>query len=76
MKYLISLATGLFIGLWIAWPGILSPNNWKCFKEIIDKTANDKISLKAILSVSPSYLLKMKKNNDSKIRIVSDACFR
>ena len=76
MKSLFFLFSGLMIGLWISWPGIFYPNNWRCFKEIIDKSANDKISIKAVLAVSPRYLLKMKKNNDSKIRIVSDACFR
>ena len=36
-----------------------------------------KISVKAALSVPPNYLLKGKnKGMDSKLRIVSDACFR
>jgi len=49
----------------------------KCFNEIISKSAEDKISLKAALEISPSYLLKSKnKKVASKIRIVADACFR
>ncbi len=71
------LSFGISIGFWIAWPGILVPKNWKCFKDIIAKSANEKVSLKAVLAVSPNYLLKGQNNNmASKIRIVSDACFR
>ena len=51
--------------------------NWKCFKQIIAKSTEDKISLKAALEISPSYFLKAKnKKTTSKIRIVADACFR
>ena len=51
--------------------------NWKCFNQIIAKSAEDKISLKAALEISPSYFLKAKnKKTTSKIRIVADACFR
>ena len=51
--------------------------NWKCFNEIIEKSAEDKISIKALMEVSPSYLIKGKNNNmSSKIRVVADACFR
>ena len=53
------------------------PENWKCFNQIIAKSAEDKISLKAALEISPSYFLKAKnKKKTSKIRIVADACFR
>ena len=71
------LLSGLALGLWISWPGIVIPNNWKCFKDIIDKSNNEQISLKAALALSPNYLLKGKnKDRVSKLRIVSDACFR
>jgi hypothetical protein len=77
MRSFLLLCSGICIGFWISWPGILIPNNWKCFKDIIAKSTNEKISLKAVLAVSPNYLLKGQKNNiASKIRIVSDACFR
>ena len=77
MRSFLLLFSGIFIGFWISWPGILFPNNWKCFKGIIAKSTNEEISLKAVLAVSPNYLLKGHKNNiSSKIRIVSDACFR
>jgi len=53
------------------------PENWKCFNDIILKSAENKISLKAALEISPSYFLKGKsKKTPSKIRIVADACFR
>ena len=77
MRFFLFLFLGFFAGLYLSWPGLLIPENWKCFKEIIAKSANDKISLKAALEISPSYLLKSKnKKTSSKIRIVADACFR
>ena len=77
MRSFLFLFSGIFIGLYISWPGILISKNWKCFKEIIDKSAEDKISIKAVMEVSPSYLINSnKKNMTSKIRVVADACFR
>ena len=77
MKSVFLLFLGLFIGLWAAWPGIVIPNNWKCFKEIITKSTKEQISFRATLAVSPNYLLKRKNNKRiSKLRVVSDACFR
>ena len=77
MKSVFLITLGIIIGFWIAWPGILIPKNWKCFRNIINKSVNDKISLKAVLAVSPNYILNGKSiNNSSKIRLVSDACFR
>tara|TARA_B100002051_G_scaffold264961_1_gene290433 strand:- start:668 stop:889 length:222 start_codon:yes stop_codon:yes gene_type:complete len=71
------LFTGLFLGLYLSWPGILISKNWKCFNDIIAKSAEDKISIKAVLQISPSYLIKSKnKNILTKVRIVADACFR
>ena len=77
MRYFLLLILGFFAGLYLSWPGLLIPENWKCFNEIIAKSAEDKISLKAALEISPSYFLKAKnKKTTSKIRIVADACFR
>jgi hypothetical protein len=77
MRFLGFLSLGIFVGLYLSWPGLLIPENWKCFKDVIAKSAEDKISLKAALEISPSYLLKGKnKKKASKIRIVADACFR
>ncbi len=77
MRIFLFLFFGIFTGLCLSWPGLLIPENWKCFNDIISKSAEDKISLKAALEISPSYLLKGKnKKKASKIRIVADACFR
>ena len=77
MRYFLLLILGFFAGLYLSWPGLLIPENWKCFNQIIEKSAEDKISLKAALEISPSYFLKAKnKKTTSKIRIVADACFR
>ena len=77
MRFFGFIFLGIFGGLYLSWPGILIPGNWKCFNEIIAKSAEDKISFKAALEISPSYLLKSKnKKTSSKIRIVADACFR
>jgi len=75
MRFFFFLVFGIFVGLYLSWPGLLLPENWKCFNQIIEKSAEDKISLKAALEISPSYFLKDKKTT-SKIRIVADACFR
>ena len=77
MKFFLFLLFGIFAGLYLSWPGFVILENWKCFNDIISKSAEDKISLKAALEISPSYLLKRNnKNTASKIRIVADACFR
>ena len=77
MRSFLFLFLGFFVGLYFSWPGILISKNWKCFNEIITKSAEDKISIKAVLEVSPSYLIKRQnKNKISKIRVVADACFR
>ena len=77
MRAFLFILLGFFAGLSLSWPGILIPGNWKCFNEIIAKSSEDKISFKAALEISPSFLLKGKnKKTTSKIRIVADACFR
>ena len=77
MRSFLLLFSGIFAGLYLSWPGILILKNWKRFNEIIEKSAEDKISIKALMEVSPSYLIKSKNNNmSSKIRVVADACFR
>ena len=77
MKYFLFLFSGIFAGLYLSWPGLLNSKNWKCFNDIIAKSSEDKISLKAVMELSPSYLIKSKnKKMSSKIRIVADACFR
>ena len=77
MRLFFFLFCGIFTGLNLSWPGLVLPENWKCFNDIIANSTEDKISLKAALEISPSYLLKGKnRKTASKIRIVADACFR
>ena len=77
MRFFLLLFFGFLAGLYLSWPGLIIPENWKCFNDIISKSTEDKISFKAALEISPSYLLKSnKKKTASKIRIVADACFR
>ena len=65
MRSFLLLFSGIFAGLYLSWPGILILKNWKCFNEIIEKSAEDKISIKALMEVSPSYLIKGKNSNIS-----------
>ena len=77
MRFFLFLSFGIIAGLCLSWPGLLKPENWKCFNDIIAKSVDDKISLKAALEISPSYLLKgNNKKTGSKLRIIADACFR
>ena len=77
MRSFLFLFSGFIAGVFLSWPGVLILQNWKCFNDIITKSAENKISIKAALEVSPSYLIKNKnKNIESKLRIVADACFR
>ena len=77
MRSFLFLFSGILVGLYLSWPGIVISKNWKCFNEIIRKSSEDKVSMKAVLEVSPNYLIKSKnKKIPSKIRIVADACFR
>ena len=77
MRFFLFLFFGIFLGLYLSWPGLVIPENWKCFNQFISKFAEDKISLKAALEISLNYLLDAKnKKTTSKIRIVADACFR
>ena len=77
MRLVLFLFFGIFTGLYLSWPGLVIPENWKCFKDIIAKSTEDKISLRAAMAISPCYVLKRKnRKSASKIRIVADACFR
>ena len=77
MRVVLFLFFGIFAGLYLSWPGLVMLENWNCFTDIISKSTENKISLKAALEISPNYLLKGKnKNKVSKIRMVADACFR
>ena len=77
MRFFLFLFFGIFVGLYLSWPGLVILENWKCFNQSIARSAEDKISIKAALEISPSYFLKARnKKTPSKIRIVGDPCFR
>ena len=77
MKNIFLLFIGIIGGLWLAWPGITSKRNWSCASEIILNSKEEKTDMRAVLAVSPNYLLKRKSNSPiDKLRIVGDACFR
>ena len=51
--------------------------NLEFFMRIINNSKKDKLFFKAVLSISPKILLQgYKMNYPSKLRIVSEACFR
>ena len=77
MKSFMILVSGFIFGIWVSWPGIVSFKNWDCFFEIIEKSKKDKLSFRAALAVSPKFFLRGDSiDNSSKLRIISDACFR
>ena len=77
MKGFLFFLFGILLGSWFSWPGITSTENWECFMRIINDSKNDKLSLKAVLSISPKFLLRSESMNyPQKLRIVSDVCFR
>ena len=63
--FLHSLFSVLVLGLCTAWLGIVIPNNWECFKDIIEKFSKEQISFKAALAVSPNYILKGNRINNN-----------
>ena len=51
MRLFLFLFFGIFVGLFVSWPGLLMLENWKCFNQIIAKSTEDKISFKAALEI-------------------------
>ena len=77
IKSFFLLSLGLFGGLWLAWPGIVAKQNWHCVIEVLDKSKQDKTDLRAIMAVSPKFLLERENPSPlTKLRILGDACFR
>ena len=77
LKSLFLLIIGCFGGLWLAWPGLTNKDNLSCAVEIIQKTQDDRTDIRALLAISPRYILK-KTNLTAldKLRIMGNACFR
>ena len=60
MRFFLFLFFGIFVGLYLSWPGLVILENWKCFNQIIVKSAEDIISLIVALEISYNILLKGK----------------
>jgi len=60
MKFFLFLFFGIFVGVYLSWPGLVIPENWKCFNQIISKSVEDKISLKAALETSPVIFQRLR----------------
>ena len=70
--------TGLSIGIFLIWPGILKNDNRRCFYKIIGDGSDGKVSIGTILSIDPNSLLKINnaKNSYGKVLRIGDYCFR
>ena len=53
MRLFFFLFCGIFAGLYLSWPGLVTPKNWKCFNDIITKSKEEKISLMINLIIFP-----------------------
>ncbi len=70
--------TGLSIGIFLIWPGILKSDNRRCFYKIIEDGSDGKVSVGTILSIDPNSLVKINnaKNIYGKFLRIGDFCFR
>ena len=76
--YTLIFFSGLSAGIIFVWPGILKGENRNCFFSIIKDGSDGKVSIGTILSIEPSYLVKI--NNAEtpykKILLIGDQCFQ
>ena len=70
--------TGLSMGIFLIWPGILKSENRRCFYKIIQDGSDGKVSIGTILSIDPNSLVKINnaKNTYGKVLRIGDYCFR
>ena len=70
--------TGLSIGIFLIWPGILKSENRSCFYKIIEDGSDGKATMGTILSIDPNSLVKINnaKNTYVKVLRIGDYCFR
>ena len=70
--------TGLSMGIFLIWPGILKSENRRCFYKIIQDGSDGKVSMGTILSIDPNSLVKINnaKNTYGKVLRIGDYCFR
>tara|TARA_B100000886_G_scaffold334722_1_gene290688 strand:- start:421 stop:654 length:234 start_codon:yes stop_codon:yes gene_type:complete len=72
------LFIGFMMGIATIWPGLISEAGRKCFFKIIKDGSNGNVSLSTIFSMSPNYLLRIRKgkNKYNKVLLIGDFCFR
>ena len=88
IRNLFFLIIGLFSGIWLIWPQIITTKGWECAKDVV-LSSNDELTdiesfieslpnkIKLGLAISPKTLLKREElTHIHKIRIVGDTCFR
>ena len=70
--------TGLSIGIFLIWPGILKSENRRCFYKIIEDGSDGEVSIGTILSIDPNNLVRINnaKNTYGKVLRIGDYCFR
>ena len=64
MRFFLFLFFGIFVGLYLSWPGLVIPENWKCFNDNISKSTVDKISLRAAFGDFLHFFVKEKEQKD------------
>ena len=50
MRSFILIFSGISIGFWISWPGILIPNNWKDIMKFYNTKHIPHVTIKTLLS--------------------------
>ena len=76
--YALLFLSGLSIGIFSIWPGIIKNENRKCFIKIIKDGSDGNVSIDTIFSIEPQYLIKINnaRNKYIKVLYVGDYCFR
>ena len=69
---------GLFVGIILIWPGIISGNSRKCFFNILLDGSNGSLRVGTLLSINANYLLEIKNNKNKYLKnlLIEDSCFR
>ena len=87
-RNLFFLVLGIFSGLWLIWPKIISTNGWDCTRDIVASSNEDLTDVESFVeslpnriklgfAASPKTLLKRDNlSRIEKLRIVGDTCFR
>ena len=88
IRNLLFFILGLFSGIWLIWPQIITTKGWECTKSVIASSDEELTDIESLveslpnkikigLAISPKALLKRENlTRIEKLRIVGDACFR